>query len=466
MRERWVAGAGLVAIALLMWGPVTLTDGWMYAATGRWIVDHHAVPWTDPFTWTFPGAPWQSNGWLWGLLLYAVWSVGGLPAMAALKPILTVATGLSVRWAARTVGASAPAAVGGMLISTALLFLYIAERPQLASYALYPVVLATTFLALAGGRVRWPWVAATAGVMVLWVNLHSAALGALPLIAALAVGIELQNRPRGVRPLLRALGRAAVPIVAAALATLATPYGTAMWSYSAHVRDLSKATTTEWAHPWQVIGLSGGLELIELAAVAGLCVWLRAWRRLDVFLPVVAAALLTVDAARNAPMLVLTAGSLLPALVPDRAIRRVTGRRDLQRVAAVASLLAALVIAVPRVAATGDPSDDAPVLATAALPGGCRLADDYRLGNWVLWSRPDIPTSVDGRNDVPGLDLTVYRWFDTPGDQAPVLRQFDDSGVTCVLARPDSPLPAALVADGWTKVAADDEAVALVRPSP
>ncbi len=97
LRNHWIALGALSAVALISWQPAQLTDAWMYAATGRWIVDNRAVPWSDPLTWTFAGSPWQSNGWLWGVLLSAVLWAGGFAGMAAIKPLMVVAIGLSIR---------------------------------------------------------------------------------------------------------------------------------------------------------------------------------------------------------------------------------------------------------------------------------------------------------------------------------------------------------------------------------
>jgi hypothetical protein len=82
-----------------------------------------------------------------------------------------------------------------------------------------------------------------------------------------------------------------------------------------------------------------------------------------------------------------------------------------------------------------------------------------------LWSRPDVPTSVDGRNDVFGRDLSVYLWFYTPGDQQPIIDEFEARGVDCVLSGTENEIVPALREAGWTVIAEDSTGVALVRPS-
>jgi hypothetical protein len=60
-----------IAIAILVYSaalfsPQVLADGdtWSHIAIGQWIIQHHAVPWTDPFSLTHGGAPWGAHEWL------------------------------------------------------------------------------------------------------------------------------------------------------------------------------------------------------------------------------------------------------------------------------------------------------------------------------------------------------------------------------------------------------------------
>ena len=44
-------------------------DGWWHIRVGQWIVDHHAIPTRDPFSWTTARERWQLSGWLFAALL-------------------------------------------------------------------------------------------------------------------------------------------------------------------------------------------------------------------------------------------------------------------------------------------------------------------------------------------------------------------------------------------------------------
>src|SRR3569623_2704296 len=57
---------GLLVLAGVMWTPAVLndSDSWWHVTAGQWILSHHAVPHTDPFSFTFAGKPWIAHEWL------------------------------------------------------------------------------------------------------------------------------------------------------------------------------------------------------------------------------------------------------------------------------------------------------------------------------------------------------------------------------------------------------------------
>src|SRR4249920_415741 len=53
------------------------TDTWWHLAAGRWIVEHRAVPATDPLSWTVPDHVWVNVQWLFDVVIYALHQLGG-----------------------------------------------------------------------------------------------------------------------------------------------------------------------------------------------------------------------------------------------------------------------------------------------------------------------------------------------------------------------------------------------------
>ncbi|HVP98053.1 MAG TPA: hypothetical protein VMS87_02155, partial [Roseiarcus sp.] len=86
-----VALGAAFLFALAAFAPAVLGDGdtWSHIATGEWIFKHGAVPRSDPFSHSIPGAPWIAHEWFSEILLtlayrFADWSgVALLTACAA-----------------------------------------------------------------------------------------------------------------------------------------------------------------------------------------------------------------------------------------------------------------------------------------------------------------------------------------------------------------------------------------------
>src|SRR2546423_11452576 len=87
MARRASAIAILVVIAGAAVGPIRSYDFFWHLATGRWIVEHHALPKYDPFTLAAAHVPWINGEWLWEIGAYAAHSVAGLNGISWIHPI-------------------------------------------------------------------------------------------------------------------------------------------------------------------------------------------------------------------------------------------------------------------------------------------------------------------------------------------------------------------------------------------
>ena len=70
----------LAVFALCAFSPSVLNDGdtFSHIATGQWILEHRAVPHSDPFTFSFAGAPWTAHEWLSEVFLALAYRAGRL----------------------------------------------------------------------------------------------------------------------------------------------------------------------------------------------------------------------------------------------------------------------------------------------------------------------------------------------------------------------------------------------------
>ena len=84
----------LLAAAALALRRLDDSDTWWHLAAGRWIAENARVPVTDPFSHTVPAHAWVNLQWLYDLVLYGLWQVGGanllvLSAVAAYTGAVT-----------------------------------------------------------------------------------------------------------------------------------------------------------------------------------------------------------------------------------------------------------------------------------------------------------------------------------------------------------------------------------------
>jgi hypothetical protein len=375
-----------------------------------------------------------------GRLLVAVALIGVALTMVAVATQLMLAARLGAH----------PVAAGLMvLLATPITIAWFSVRPQLIDYAAVPlliVLIETVLTAPARRTVAWA-LAGTALLQVGWVNLHATApLG----IALAAVAGAISGRRR--------LGRAAALVAAAALGTFLNPYGLGVLTEGAQVHGASTGLINEWmpidlTEPFMDLTILLGLGTVAVAARR------RWWRPAAILLVLVVAG---IAVRRFQPILTVCAIPILAAaLDTPRARAWAVSRRTMLRIGAAMLLIAYLTLAalaVPQLGRVGYPS--API---AALPGGCRLFNSYDLGGIVILRRPDVPVSLDSRNDLYGRADVLASERVLRGGPAAV-RRLDSLGVTCVLVRPSTGLGKQLTRDpAWRVVSHHRDATTYVR---
>lgn len=157
-------------------------DTWWHLASGRWIVAHHAVPATDTLSFTVPDHAWVNLQWLFDVLVYGVYSLGGAPLLVLASALgLTVGVALLVG----NVRSSLGPITASLLTVWTLVVVYerFVCRPEILSFIYMGVVLWLLLRARSDeGRRLW-WLVP---VMLLWVNSHSLfVIGAYAIVCAM-----------------------------------------------------------------------------------------------------------------------------------------------------------------------------------------------------------------------------------------------------------------------------------------
>jgi hypothetical protein len=144
-------------------------DVWWHLAAGRWIVGHRAVPHADTLSYMSAGRPWINLQWLYEVLLYALYQVGGAGALvlaaALLFGLATAVLVCNLRLAVTPLGA---AVIGAWV--TAIAQERFSVRPEMASFLLVQALL-WVFATARRDEGRRLWLVPL--LMLLWVNVHT-----------------------------------------------------------------------------------------------------------------------------------------------------------------------------------------------------------------------------------------------------------------------------------------------------
>ncbi|MGE5133334.1 MAG: hypothetical protein ACM32E_10545 [Gemmatimonadota bacterium] len=455
--RRWpwlLAWFAFLPVAVLPAGELTESDTFWQIRAGLLILAHRALPAVDTFSWTARGKPWTLNSWGFDAVVGAAYRLAGLPGVAWACVGLTMAAAGLVLLLARRLGAS-PLAAGVLLLAAApLLIGWLTARPQLADYAAMPA-LVLLLGRLTRGRAPLRQVAAIGVMSAVWVNLHAGALLAAVIPAACAVPLLARRQTRA------AGGWCAAAAAAALAGSLASPYGLGVFRQAMQVQSASAGLVAEWKQ----VNLASPVQVLTLAA--GLLALVLAVRRGDAVLTAALAVVVAggVLAARFQPFVILFAVPAVAARAscpPAAVLRYLRSRRVMLLRCGTAGLVAWAAVAVPSLTHIGRPDPAVyPLRVVRDIPAGCRLFNSYLLGGFVILERPDVPVSLDSRNDLYGRQrlLAGERTLQGGGSLASGLR-----GAGCVLVTPSERLAGRLARDpGWRRVAAGPAAILFVR---
>ena len=193
--------------------------GW-HIRTGEYILDHHAVPRQDLYSFSKPGAPWYA--WEWGVdlmdgALHRAFGLKGVVLLAAVL-IALFATTLVRRMAWRNVHLFVALIVGLLAVGGASI--HFLARPHIFTLLLLSgsVWLLESDRRTPRNRIWW-----LVPLTVVWTNLHGGFLALIALLGLTAIGVAIEAYLDMER--LHGAYRYAALTGACALASLVNPYG-------------------------------------------------------------------------------------------------------------------------------------------------------------------------------------------------------------------------------------------------
>jgi hypothetical protein len=382
----------LVGVVLLtaLAPSLVVGDTWLGLMAGREIAEH-GLPSVDEITILGAGRTWTDQQWLAHLLFYAVHGLAGIRGIV-LVGVALVLVALSLAFAtARTSGATSRSTflIGALAVLAGPWGWTL--RAQVTALPLFAGLLWVLVDAGRRGVRRRTLVALP--LLVLWANLHgSVVLGAM-LTVALAVVELAARRARG-----EAASIALVLVVTAPLCVFASPYG---WKLAAYYdRMLVDAPFAEILREWQWSRPSGTTALLWiLAAVTVLLLALTRCRRRLVPFELVALGITlagAIQAVRGVIWFALAAAAILPAALDGLIARPDIVAPRLNRMLAVASIVAALIAFVVAAGRSSSwyerrwPEAQVEAVRAATRDPATRLLPTDHTADWLLWRIPDL----------------------------------------------------------------------------
>ncbi len=458
----WVGVGVYVLLIALGNGLLNDPDTLWQIKVGRWILDHHAVPETDIYSFTMQGQPWISTQWLAQVMYAELFAVAGWSGPVVLAAIAIAATfALIARQVGRHLSETATLVV--VALGLALTVPHLLARPHVLAMPL--MVMWIGGLIDAADRRAAPSFGLLP-LIALWANLHGGFVFGLFLVGPIGldalVGAEASSR-KALAARWAAFGCAAL------IASCATPYG---WNaLLASGKILSLGSALPLIAEWRPADF-GSFGILEATLLTGM--GLALYR--GVRLPVMRIALLlglvhmALSQARAGELLALVAPLFLaePLACQIGGGAAASSTKAPMRGALVAGILALLIAATAAYASVHRYQPNArgtPVAAVTALKQLhlSRVFNDYDFGGYLIAS--DVPTFIDGRTELFGEKFFVDH-NNASGLMQPenLFRLLDEYRIEATLLRTQSAATTLLDhIDGWQKVYSDDIATIHLR---
>lgn len=214
-------------------------DTGLHIRVGDLILGNHAVPTTDPFSFSKPGQTWFAHEWLTSVLYASLVRVGGLKALVLFTGILlalynTILLRQTVKW-----GANSLLAIALVLAGTNAASIHFHTRPHV--FTLLFLTIATAMIAQ-DRRQSTKWIWLLAPLTALWANMHGGFVVVFAVLGLVVLGSAAEML---LDPSLRAAKKAmairySLLGIACAVASLFNPQGIKL---HLHIIDLLQ---TSW----------------------------------------------------------------------------------------------------------------------------------------------------------------------------------------------------------------------------
>jgi hypothetical protein len=446
-------------------------DIWWHLATGRWILEHYAVPMTDPFSSFGLGKPWIVYSWLFDIVAQLFYRPFGYMGIVYLELVIRVALAVALFHLVRSLLPNFWRAVAITLIALYAMNWVVGPRPGMLTILFSIIELQILLAVRRTGATRKLWL--LPAMLLIWANWHIQFVYGLLLLAIFACESlfarvfgkdPASEKPASTKQLWLVLG-------ASFLATLVNPYGARIYSTVFQYMQQPKVFGQIEELRAMTFRVPANYVVLLLMMAAAIAIgWRRDRRLLWPVLLSIAAFLAFRSVKETWFLAVISACALADGWDWKNSLPspRLTLRYQF---AVWVFVLAAVVGGFRYYGVSNDflemqvmggfPETSARYIEAHHLAGP--LYNDFNWGGYLLWRLPELTVAIDGRTNVHGderVDHFGAMWSGKPmwATDAELLN------ANVVVAKKDSALASLLRLDPRFKIVYEDVQAAVLRP--
>lgn len=420
--HRWAQGLILVAlysfpaVAYLRSATAADPDVWWQMRTGEWILQHGAMPHTDPFSSYAAGMPWEAYSWLFDLILLQLYKWLGLVGIAVFTATMAVLVAVALHRLIRRLQADFTIAVFLTLAASFAISRLDAPRSWWFSILFFALEVDVLMHARKTGKIRE--LVCLPFIYALWANLHIQFIDGL-VVLAIAVGDSLVALHwNGLRTRIRPAWLCGVS-AACVVAPLANPYGWTIYRTAYHLA--SQRGVVNVITEMQAMAFRNLADWIVLIFALAAAATLASARRFALFEIVLLAfgVVVSFRSQRDLWVVVIVSSAILAAGLKVSAEDRFQLKASAAPLIAVAvglvMFLSIRILQVNNAHLQAKMAESLPVHAVQVVKEngyGGPLYNDYNWGGFLIWALR-MPVSVDTRAGLAGdqrIDRSIATW--------------------------------------------------------
>lgn len=457
----------------IVWHFVSETDVWWHMRTGEWIMQHHQLPHTDPFSSTDMGKPWVAYSWPFEIFIYEVTKHWDLLGIVAVAVFFWMGMTLALFHLIRSFKPPFWHSVGLAMVGSMILPRVTSPRPGPLTVIFFIVVLDILLDAQRRNSVSKLWLVPV--LIWMWANVHVQFVYGL-FVVGLFCMIPIFDRLLSLAGVPPEPGTKYLPakwmwptLAISTAVTFLNPYGAGI--YRVLWEFIQQPKLYKFINETRAMAFDRSVHFLVLLVLIAAAIALGRARRIQPLwvILLVWAALSGFHAERD---IWLTAVISL-CILAQSAAEYNPGAAPVQRRVWLAACACVLIFIVVRFK-TAPTNHELSSLVGSELPMGAvayihehhlqgPIFNNFDWGGFLIYALPEMPVVIDGRTNVHGQDeisrsLQTWNVFGNDWYDDPLLQR-----ANLVIAPPAFSLTYALRVDPHFKVVFDDGTVVLYQ---